>query len=85
MIGSPIVHIVDSAYQPAARCVVCAGEIAEGEGFTARYRGHKLRLKCSNCVSRFQANPDRYLAAHPDGCCSENHASGSPASEWACD
>jgi hypothetical protein len=85
MIDSPVFLIVDSAHPPAARCVVCGGETAEGEGFTARYRERTLRLKCSDCVSRFRADPDRYLAGHADGCCSESHPRGSPASEWACD
>ena len=76
--------VVDSRYQPAARCLVCGYEIEEGEGVTAEYLGRTLRFKCPGCYVRFEANPDRFLAGHEPACCNEAH-SGSPASEWRCD
>jgi ribosomal protein S27E len=76
--------VVDSRLQPAARCLVCANDIAAGEGVTAQYQGRTLRFKCPGCYARFAADPDRYLAAHEPACCDEEHG-GSPASEWRCD
>lgn len=85
MITAPAFVVVDSTSLPAARCFVCGGGIADGEGFAARYQDRTLRLRCSDCVSLFLADPDRYLAKHSDVCCRETEAEGSPASEWACD
>ncbi len=77
-------RIVDSRYQAAARCVVCGNEIDAGEGLTARYQGRTLRFKCPGCFTRFEADPQRYLAGHEPACCAEGHG-GSPPSEWRCD
>jgi YHS domain-containing protein len=76
--------VVDSRYQPSARCLVCGNEIEEGQGLTAEYQGRTLRFKCPGCYARFEADPERYLAGHEPACCNEGH-SGSPASEWRCD
>jgi hypothetical protein len=76
--------VVDSRYQPEARCLVCGNDIAAGEGTTARYRGRTLRFKCPGCHARFEADPGRYLAGHEPECCNEPH-DGSPPSEWRCD
>ncbi len=85
MIAPVDLIVIASAEQTPARCVVCAGDIATGEGVTAGYRGRWLRFKCSGCVSRFRADPERFLIEHPDGCCTGGHAETSPASEWTCD
>lgn len=78
------VIVVDSRYQPAARCLVCGNAIPAGEGVTARFQGRTLRFKCPGCYARFGADPERYLAGHEPACCQEEHG-GSPASEWQCD
>ncbi len=77
---------VDSRLEPAGRCLVCGGAIPAGEGVTARYGERNLRFRCSGCLERFQADPERYLREHPPGCCNGTGANGcSPASEWAFD
>jgi len=58
-----------------ATCPVCGNEIAPGEGVTARYGERMLRFKCQGCVTRFQADPEPYLAGKVGGCCGgEGHA-----------
>lgn len=74
--------VLDSRDQPAATCLVCGNDIAAGEGVTATYRGQTLRFKCPGCFSRFQADPEPFLAGHTGGCCGGAH-DHSPASEWA--
>lgn len=74
----------DSRLEPSATCIVCGGDIPAGEGLTARHGDRILRFKCPGCLSRFRADPDRYLDAHEAGCCAEAPES-SPASEWRCD
>jgi hypothetical protein len=76
--------IVDSTYEPAARCVVCATEIGPGEGLTVRYGVRTLRFKCPGCLERFRVDPLRYLAGHASDCC-HGATAASPSSEWACD
>ena len=76
--------VVDSRYEAAGHCLVCGGTIGEGEGLTAAYHGRILRFRCPRCLERFAADPERYLANHPDGCCIEDRGD-SPASEWGCD
>lgn len=61
--------IVDSQLAPAASCVVCGNEIAAGQGVTATYGQRTLRFKCPGCAARFEADPERYLAGEPEGCC----------------
>ena len=80
----PSMVIRDSRFEPAARCLVCGAEIAAGQGLTARYGQRTLRFKCSSCISRFEADPERYLADHEAGCC-RDEPECSPASEWRCD
>jgi hypothetical protein len=77
-------RIVDSDYQAAARCLVCGNGIDAGEGVTALLGDRILRFKCPGCLTRFEADPERYLAGHEAGCCGDEHAT-SPASEWRCD
>jgi hypothetical protein len=85
MLNSPTPIIVrDSRLEPSARCVVCGNDIPAGEGLTARYGERTLRFKCPGCLSRFTADPERYLAGHEAGCCREAPES-SPPSEWGCD
>ena len=74
----------DSGLEPAATCLVCGDEIPAGEGLTARYGDRTVRFKCTGCLSRFEAAPERYPAKHEARCC-QDEASRSPASEWACD
>jgi hypothetical protein len=76
--------IRNSRLEPSARCLVCGNDIPAGEGLTARYGERTLRFKCPVCLSRFEADPERYLVAHEARCCKDEHAS-SPASEWRCD
>ena len=76
--------IRSSALEPAAQCAVCGNDIPAGEGLTARYGERSLRFKCSGCLGRFEADPERYLAGHEAGCCDGGH-NHSPASEWRCD
>lgn len=76
--------IRNSRLEPAASCVVCGNDVPAGGGLTARYGDRTLRFKCPNCLSRFEADPDRYLSGQPQGCCNGHH-DHSPASEWQCD
>lgn len=85
MIATADLIVVESTHQPAGDCIVCGNPIGAGEGRTARYNGMTLRFKCPGCVDRFRAEPGRYLAGHPAGCCTGERADASPASEWACD
>ena len=74
--------LIDSRGQAAAPCIVCGSEIGPDEGITATFGGRTLRFKCDGCLSRFQADPDRYLAGPAGGCCGGAH-DHSPASEWS--
>lgn len=85
MIGPTSPAIVDLGTLLASRCVVCGGKVADGEGFMARYRDQTVRLRCLDCLTRFLADPDRYLTGHSNNRCEGAEPSGSPASEWACD
>ena len=76
--------LVNSRHQPAARCLVCSNDISAGEGVTAQYQGRILRFKCPGCYTRFEADPERYLAGSEETCCEGWHGH-SPASEWRCD
>jgi hypothetical protein len=76
---SPMV-IRNARLEPAARCLVCGGDILAGEGLMARHGRTTLRFKCESCVATFVEDPDRFLADHPAQCCDEHPAS--PASEW---
>lgn len=84
MDGRTAINVRDSQLEPSAVCIVCGGDIPAGEGLTARHGDRILRFKCSGCLSRFRADPDRYLDGHDAGCCEEAPES-SPASEWRCD
>ncbi len=77
--------LLDSRYQPAATCLVCGGQIESGAGLTALLGERTLRFKCAGCLTRFEAEPERYLAGHPTSCCDDRSHDHSPASEWACD
>lgn len=72
--------VLDSRDQAAAPCLVCGNDILAGEGVTATYGDRTLRFKCPGCLSRFEADPERYLAGAVAGCCKEGHHH-SPASE----
>lgn len=76
--------IRDSRLESSATCLVCGNDIPAGEGLTARCGERTLRFKCPGCLSRFEADPERYLAGHEAECCSGEHED-SPASEWRCD
>jgi YHS domain-containing protein len=74
--------VLDSRDQASALCLVCGNDIPAGEGVTASYQGQTLRFKCPGCFSRFQANPEPFLAGRTGGCCGGEH-DHSPASEWS--
>jgi len=76
--------IRNSRLEPSATCLVCGHDIPAGEGLTARYGDRILRFKCPGCLSRFEADPERYLARQEQSCCDGEH-DRSPASEWRCD
>lgn len=84
MDSTTTIVVRDSRLEPPAICIVCGGDIPAGEGLTARYGDRILRFKCSGCLGRFKADPDRYLGGHEAGCCEET-PENSPASEWRCD
>ncbi len=77
-----VIH--DSTLQPAGQCVVCGNDILASEGVTARYGERTLRFKCRGCLSRFEADPDRYVTGPEAECCNGEH-DHSPPSEWRCD
>lgn len=80
--NSPALIVVrDSRREGAAQCVVCGSDIAAGEGLSARYGERTLRFKCPGCLSRFEDDPERFLAGSSAGCCRGDH-DHSPASEW---
>lgn len=66
--------VVDSTAEAAANCIVCGNDIPAGEGVTARLAGLTLRFKCPGCMSRFVADPYRYLSGGPASCCEDDHA-----------
>ena len=74
----------NSRFEPSATCLVCGNDIPAGEGLTARYGDRTLRFKCAGCLSRFEAEPERYLAGHEAACC-KDEGETSPATEWRCD
>lgn len=79
---APELMVVDSSGEAAATCVVCGNDIPAGEGVTARYHGRTLRFKCPGCFTRFEADPEPFLAGQTGGCCGGAHEH-SPASEWS--
>lgn len=84
MVIATRLELLDSLYREAATCLVCGNEIPAGEGVTATYRGRIVRFRCPDCLARFEAEPERFLAGHPGGCC-QGQPGQSPASEWTCD
>ena len=82
MIANADVSLLDSRYSGATTCLVCGSPIGAGEGFTALFHNQVLRFKCAGCLSRFSADPDRFMSGHAADCC--DHHDQSPASEW-CD
>ena len=76
--------VVSSLLEPAARCLVCGGEVEAGGGLTAMFEGRPLRFRCEGCLAQFAADPDRFLADHPAHCCDDPVATGA-FSEWTCD
>lgn len=74
----------NSRLEASARCLVCGNDIPAGEGLTARWLDRTLRFKCPGCLSRFEADPERYLAGHEPECCKDEQES-SYSSEWRCD
>lgn len=82
MITNAEVLLLDSHYSGATSCLVCCSPIGAGEGFTAIFHGRVLRFKCAGCLSRFSADPERFISGHAAECC--DHQDSSPYSEW-CD
>ena len=69
MMNSPSSIVIgNSRLEPSARCLVCGNDVPAGEGLTARCGERTLRFKCPGCLGRFEADPERYLAAHEAGC-----------------
>ena len=81
MASASSIVIRNSRFEAAGQCVVCGSDIAAGEGLTARYGERTLRFKCPGCLSRFEADPERFLAQPEAGCCNGEH-DHSPATEW---
>ena len=72
--GTPTSIVMrNSRHEPAAQCQVCGKDVPAGEGLTVRYGERTLRLKCPGCLSRFEADPERYLAGEAGECCAEEH------------
>ena len=65
-------------------CPVCGAPIGESEGVTVYHNRVLYRLRCEHCADRFFADPDRYLAQHPAGCCA-GQADDRDVTEWRCD
>jgi len=67
--------VINSTGQAAATCVVCGKDVAAGAGVTAQFDGRILRFRCPGCLTRFSANPERYLSGGSADCCEgEGHA-----------
>ena len=82
--GTSIEVIVRGGRMDAAgTCVVCGDSVAAGSAFAARSGEREFRFKCGECLARFEADPEPYLAADRTRSC-EADREGSPASEWAC-
>lgn len=65
--------VLDTPTGAAEACLVCGNEIPPGGGVTARYGDRILRFKCPGCVTRFKADPERYLAGNTSACCGGEH------------
>ncbi|MDA8203476.1 MAG: hypothetical protein M0Z49_12085 [Chloroflexi bacterium] len=65
--------VVDVRAEGLATCMVCGQAILDGGGVTARFGDRLLRFKCPGCLSRFRADPERYLSGGPSSCCDDEH------------
>lgn len=81
MATPPGLVTLDPTDDPAASCLVCGSHIPAGAGVTAMFRGVRVRFRCEGCLSRFEADPWRFLGGHAAGCCHADE-NASPASEW---
>ena len=72
-------HVIDSAPQGSAACVVCGDKIAAGQGVTARYEGRTLRFRCQGCLGRFAEDPAPFLAGHTEQWCSDLRGASRPS------
>lgn len=70
--------VVDVPVEGVATCIVCGKNIPAGGGVSTRLRGQILRFKCPGCLSRFRADPDRYLSGGPSACCDDEHEDATP-------
>jgi len=77
MTSMNVLVILGAEQAPAGRCSVCGRYVRDGEGFVSSFRGRRIRLAGDGCLTRFSADPERYLA--PD---TMTRGPG-PASEWA--
>lgn len=84
LVDGGVIAVVSSRLEPAARCLVCGGEIEAGRGVTALFQGRYLRFRCEGCLARFATDPERFLAGHPAHCC-ETPDGRSAMTEWTCD
>lgn len=83
MVASIEVIVRGGSMDAAGTCVVCGEEVPAGDGFAARWGERRFRFKCADCLARFEADPERYLADERTRS-GEAEAEESPASEWAC-
>lgn len=84
MVTSLSVVIRGGRLDSAGTCIVCGDAVPAGSGFAARCGDRVLRFKCADCLARFEADPQRYLAGPQRSCCDGEHEQ-SPPSEWRCD
>ena len=83
MVASIEVIVRGGSMDAAGTCVVCGEDVPAGSGFAARSSHREFRFKCADCLARFEADPEPYLAADRTRS-REAEAEESPASEWAC-
>jgi len=82
MTSMNVLVILGAEQAPAGRCSVCGQFVREGDGFVSTFRGRRIRLTGDGCLTRFTADPERYLA--PDALSlSSEPPDAAPASEWA--
>ena len=77
-----VIVILGAAQAPAGRCAVCGLYVRDGDGFVSTFRGRRIRLTGDGCLSKFTADPERFLAPDALSIGPEPQEAG-PASEWA--
>ncbi len=77
-----VLVILGAEQAPAGRCAVCGSYVRDGDGFVSSFRGRRIRLTGDGCLTRFTADPERYLASDALSVSPESPEAG-PTSEWA--